>query len=144
MTNTLSLRSHWLLSPLLGSTIYAGFNGLVHFSDWCYLAASMAVAAVASAVVLPLYGWLLGHLMRHGQQWSALGRWAWLVGGTLALFGLANLLVGLLRTWPGPGGAWPWGMAAVVVSCLAVSQWHVFQRDAKKVSSHNENYPAEG
>ena len=36
--------------------------------------------------------------------------------GTLALFGLANVLVWPLRTWLGPGSTWPWGVAAVLVA----------------------------
>jgi hypothetical protein len=36
------LSRQWLLSLLLGSTLYAAYQGVMHFSDWCYLAASPA------------------------------------------------------------------------------------------------------
>ena len=135
--------NHWLLSLVLGSSIYAAFNGLVHFSDWCYLVVSTAVAALASAAVLPLYGLLLRQLARHGQHWPALGRWVGLGGSTLVLFGLANLLVWPLRTWPGPGGTWPWGVAAVVVASLELWQRPAFLQREKRVLSHNEKCPEE-
>ena len=106
----------WLLSLLLGSAFYAAYQGTVHFSDWCYLAAATATAACASALMLPLNKWLLKHLSCGGQHWPVPFRWAWLLGGTLALFGLANLLTLPLLTWLGPGGTWPWGVAALLVA----------------------------
>jgi len=110
------LKKQWLLSLLLGSAFYAIYQGTVHFSDWCYLAVSTAVAAGISALLIPLNKILLQQLAARGPQWSALGRWLWLLGGTLALFGLANLLVWPLRTWLGPGSTWPWGLAALLVA----------------------------
>lgn len=110
------LRRQWRLSLLLGSTGYATYQGVVHFSDWCYLAAATASAACISALLIPLNKLLLQHLLRHRQHWPAVGRWAWLLGGTLGLFGLANLLTLPLLTWLGPGGTWPWGVAALVVA----------------------------
>lgn len=110
------LSRQWLLSLLLGSAFYAIYQGTVHFSDWCYLGVSTAVAAGISGILLPLNKLLLRHLAARGPQWSALGRWLWLMGGTLALFGLANALVWPLLTWMGPGAAGPWGVAAVLVA----------------------------
>ena len=119
-------KKRWLLSLLLGSTLYAGYHGLVHFSDWCYLGVSTAVAAGASAAVLPLHRRLQGLWQRAGRvEWWA-GRGGRLAA-TLLLFGLANLLVWPLHTWPGPGGTWPWGIAALLVTGL--SSWEAGSED---------------
>ena len=112
------LKHQWMLSLLLGSALYAIYQGTVHFSDWCYQAVSTAVAAGVSALLIPLNEVLLQQLAARGPQWPVLGRWAWLLGGTLGLFGLANVLVWPLLTWPGPGAAWPWGVAAALVAVL--------------------------
>jgi hypothetical protein len=108
----------WLLSLLLGSAFYATYQGTVHFSDWCYLTVSTVIAAGISALTIPLNKMLLQQLATHGPQWPALGRWAWLLGGTLALFGLTNVLVWPLLTWLGPGSTWPWGVAAALVAVV--------------------------
>ena len=71
---------------------------------------------------MPLNGRLLRYLAGPGAVWSAVGRGAGLLLGTLALFGLANLLVLPLLTWPGPGGTWPWGGAALLVA-LGQQRW---------------------
>ena len=110
------LGCQWLFSLLLGSAFYAVYQGTVHFSDWCYLAVATAVAAGISALLIPLNKMLLRQLAAHEAQWPALGRWAGLLGSTLGLFGLANVLVWPLRTWLGPGSTWPWGVAAVLVA----------------------------
>ena len=112
----LPLARQWLLSLLLGSACYAFFQGIVHFSDWCYLGTSTAVAAGVSLGLVPFNKRLLGYLAAYGPQWPALCRWAWLLGGTGGLFGLANLLTWPLLTWLGPGGAWPWGAASLAVA----------------------------
>lgn len=113
------LINQWLASLLLGSIFYASYQGIVHFSDWCYLAAATASAACISGLLLPLQKMLLRHLGRDGRHWPAAGRWMWLLGGTLAIFGLANLLTLPLLTWLGPGGTWPWGIAALIVAAWA-------------------------
>ena len=105
---------HWLRSLLLGGACYAIANGLVHFSDWCYLAASAAVAAVVSAGLGPLHGWLVARPPRRGRAWPLL----WALGCTLATFGLGILLTWPLRSWPGPGGLWPWGAGALLATAL--------------------------
>lgn len=112
------LRRQWMLSLLLGSAFYAIYQGTVHFSDWCYLAVSTIVAAGVSGILVPLNKKLLNHLVAHGPKWPAMSRWAWLLGGTLGLFGLANVLVWPLLTWLGPGAAWPWGIAAALVAAV--------------------------
>ena len=116
--DNLRLFRQWLLSLLLGSACYALSQGIVHFSDWCYLAASTAVAAGVSALLIPLNKHLLNNLTACGPQWSVPGRWAWLLAGTLGLFGLATLLTWPLLSWPGPGGVWPWGAAALIATVL--------------------------
>ena len=108
----------WLLSLLVGGLFYAVYQGTVHFSDWCYLGVSTAVAAGVSLILVPLNKLLLRRLASQGPQWSAPGRWAWLSGGILGLFGLANGLVWPLLTWLGPGAAGPWGMAAMLVAVI--------------------------
>ncbi|GAB3589093.1 hypothetical protein [Hymenobacter daeguensis] len=118
MNNPKLFMRQWLLSLLLGSAFYAIYQGTVHFSDWCYLGVSTAVAAGVSGVLVPLNKLLLQQLAERGPQWPAFGRWLWLFGGMLALFGLANGLVWPLLTWLGPGAAWPWGVAAVLVAVL--------------------------
>ena len=45
----------WCPSLLLGCVCYFLANGLVHMSDWCYLATSAAVAGVVSAALGPLH-----------------------------------------------------------------------------------------
>jgi hypothetical protein len=62
-------------------------------------------------------------LATHGPQWPALGRWLWLLGGTLALFGVANVLVWPLLSWLGPGATGPWGVAAALVA--VVMHWNL-------------------
>ena len=89
---------------------------MVHFSDLCYLIAATVVAAGISALLVPLNKHLLQCLAAREAQWSRLSRWAWLLAGTLGLFGLANLLMWPLLTWLGPGEAGPWGAAALVVA----------------------------
>lgn len=116
MNSALPLSRQWLLSLLLGSAFYAIYQGTVHFSDWCYLGVSTVVAAGVSGILMPLNKLLLRQLSTHRPQWPTLGRWLWLLGGTLALFGLANVLVWPLLTWLGPGAAAPWGLAAVLVA----------------------------
>ncbi|MDO7876534.1 hypothetical protein Q5H93_17450 [Hymenobacter sp. ASUV-10] len=110
----------WLLTLLLGSIFYAGYHRVVHFSDWCYLGTSTFFAAGSSYLVIPLNGWLLRQLA--ASSWPAIGRWLALLGGTLALFALANLLVLPLLSWPGPGSTWPWGVAALLVAPLVHRQ----------------------
>jgi hypothetical protein len=102
----------WPRSLLLGSACYALANGLVHFSDWCYLAASAAVAAVVSAGLGPLHRWLVAQMPRRLQKWPLL----WALGCTLAVFGLGILLTWPLRSWPGPNGLWPWGSGALLAT----------------------------
>ena len=108
---------NWWLSLLLGSACYAVVNGLVHFSDWCYLAASAAVAAVVSAGLRPLHGWLVARPPRGLRNWPLL----WALGCTLAVFGAGVLLTWPLRSWPGPNGLWPWGAGALLTTALG--QW---------------------
>ena len=122
---TSSLLRQWLLTLLLGSTFYGAYQGVVHFSDWCYLAVATATAGIISALLIPLNAWLLQHLAARGPAWPALGRWAWLLGGTALLFGLANGLALPLLTWLGPGSTWPWGGAALVVA--VAQQWPLLQ-----------------
>ena len=110
------LRQQWLLSLLLGSLFYAIYHGTVHFSDWCYLAVSTAVAAGVSAILLPLHKLLLQQLAVRGPQWPAAGRCTGAVSITMLVFGLANVLVWPLHTWLGPSGTWPWGVAAALVA----------------------------
>ena len=110
----------WFLSLVLGSAFYAAYQGVVHFSDWCYLAAATVMAACISALLLPLNKMLLAQLARR-PHWPAVGRLVWLLGGTLGLFGLANLVALPLLTWLGPGGTWPWGVAALLVAVRG--QW---------------------
>jgi len=114
--STRHLLRQWLLTLLLGSAFYAACHHVVHFSDWCYLGVSTFFAAGASYLVIPLNGWLLRQLA--AEQFPAAGRWLGLLGGTLALFALANLLVLPLLSWPGPGSTWPWGVAALLVAPL--------------------------
>ncbi|GAB3650666.1 hypothetical protein GCM10027594_25920 [Hymenobacter agri] len=102
----------WLCSLLLGSACYALANGLVHFSDWCYLAASAAVAAVVSAGLRPLHWWLVNWPRRPLQK-PAL---PWALSCTLVVFGVGVLLTWPLRSWPGPGGLWPWGAGALMAT----------------------------
>ena len=102
----------WLHSLLLGCACYALANGLVHFSDWCYLAASAAVAAVVSAGLQPLQQWLVAQLPQQLRKWSLL----WALGSALAVFGLGVLLTWPLRSWPGPNGLWPWGAGALLAT----------------------------
>jgi hypothetical protein len=111
---TLLLRQ-WLFSLLLGSAFYACYHGVVHFSDWYYLGVATAVAAVVSALMVPLNGMLLRLLARR-PQWPAAGRWAGLLLGTAGLFGLANVLTLPLHTMLGPGSTAPWGLAALLVA----------------------------
>jgi hypothetical protein len=110
------LLRQWLLTLLFGSLLYAGYHGVVHFSDWCYLGVSTFFAAGSSYLVIPLNGWLLRWLA--AQPWPAAGRALGLLAGTLTLFALANLLVLPLLSWPGPGSTWPWGIAALLVAPL--------------------------
>jgi hypothetical protein len=128
----------WLLSLLLGSAFYAIYQGTVHFSDWCYLGVSTVVAAGVSGILVPLNRLLLRQLAAHGSQWPALGRWGWLLGGTLALFGLANVLVWPLLSWLGPGMAWPWGVAAVLVAVTMHRSLLTPDRQCKNKSSQSE------
>ena len=107
----------WLRSLLLGGVCYALANGLVHFSDWCYLAASAAVAAVVSAGLGPVHRWLLGWSGRPLQK-PAL---PWALGCTLAVFSVGVLLTWPLRSWPGPVGVWPWGAGALLATVLEAS-----------------------
>ena len=104
----------WFRSLLLGCTCYALANGLVHFSDWCYLAASAAVAAVVSAGLQPLHR-LLVNWPRCPLQRPSL---PWALACTLAVFGVGVLLTWPLRSWPGPGGLWPWGAGALLATLL--------------------------
>ena len=115
------LARQWLLTLLLGSTIFAAHQGLVHFSDWCYLATATVMAAGISALMIPLNCRLLQFLAEHGPALSSVGRWTLLLGGTGSLFALANLLTLPLLTWLGPGSTWPWGVAALLV--VLVVQW---------------------
>lgn len=108
------LLRQWAITLLIGSIFYAANHGVVHFSDWCYLGVSTFFAAGSSYLVIPLNGWLLRHLA--ASSWPVVGRWLGLLGGTLGLFGLANLLVLPLLSWPGPGSTWPWGVAALLVA----------------------------
>jgi len=110
------LLRQWLLTLLLGSLFYASYHHVVHFSDWCYLGVSTFFAAGASYLLIPLNGWLLRQLA--ARHLSAARRRLGLLGGTLALFALANLLVLPLLSWPGPGSTWPWGVAALLVAPL--------------------------
>ena len=104
----------WQRSLLLGSACYALANGLVHVSDWCYLAASAAVAAVVSAGLQPLHRWLVARPPRGLRAWPLL----WALGCTLAVFGMGILLTWPLRSWPGPNGLWPWGAGALLATGL--------------------------
>ena|GEM_PF-3088891 len=108
----------WLFSLLLGSTFYAIYQGIVHFSDWCYLAVATAVAGGVSLLVVPLNGLLLGLLTRNSSNWPLLIRWLVLLLGTAALFALANVPVYPLHTMVGPGSTLPWGLAALLVALL--------------------------
>lgn len=108
------LLRQWLLTLLLGSFFYAAYHHIVHFSDWCYLGVSTFFAAGASYLLIPLNDWLLRQL----TTWPVAARWPGLLGGTLALFALSNLLVLPLLSWPGPGSTWPWGVAALLVAPL--------------------------
>ena len=81
----------WWRSLLLGCAYCAASNGLVHLSDWCYLAASAAVAAVVPAGLRPVHGWLVARPPHWLQKLPLL----WPPGYTLAVFGL-----GVLFTWP--------------------------------------------
>lgn len=108
------LLRQWLLTLLLGSLFYAAYHHVVHFSDWCYLGVSTFFAAGVSYLLIPLNGWLLQLL----AVWPIASRWLGLLGGTLLLFGISNLLVLPLLSWPGPGGTWPWGVAALLVAPL--------------------------
>ena len=108
---------NWLLSLLLGCACYAIANGLVHFSDWCYLAASAAVAAVVSAGLRPLHGWLVARPPHGLRNWQLL----WALGCTLVVFGVGVLFTWPWRSWPGPNGLWPWGAGALLAT--AMSQW---------------------
>ena len=114
--NSALIRQQRLLSLLLGSLFYAIYHGMVHFSDWCYLAVSTAVAAGVSAILLPLHRLLVRQLAARGPQWPAAGRCAGAASVAVLIFGLANLPVWSLHTWLGPGGTWPWGAAAVLVA----------------------------
>ena len=116
-----NLLRQWLLTLLLGSATYAAYHGVVHFSDWCYLNVSSFIAGAVSALCVPLNGRLLRYLAGPGAAWPAAGRGIGLLLGTLALFGLANLLVLPLLTWLGPGSTWPWGGAALLVA-VALNQ----------------------
>ena len=109
--------AHWRRSLLLGCACYAVVNGLVHKSDWCYLAASAAVAGVVSAGLLPIYEWLMARPPRGLRAVPLL----WPLSCTLAVFGLGVLLTWPLRSWPGPGGLWPWGAGAMLATVW--SQW---------------------
>jgi hypothetical protein len=108
------LLRQWLLTLLLGSAFYAAYHGIVHFSDWCYLGVSTFFAAGSSYLVIPLNGWLLHYLHRPENTWPPAARGAALLSGTAVLFGLANLLVLPLLSWPGPGSTGPWGVAALL------------------------------
>ena len=110
-------RKQWLRALLLGSACYAASNGLVHKSDWCYLAASAAVAAMFMAGLWPLYWWLVTRPPRGLRVVPLL----WPLGCTLAVFGLGVLLTWPLRSWPGPDGVWPWGAGALLAT--AWGQW---------------------
>jgi cytochrome b561 len=112
----ITLTRQWLLSWLLGSALYAAYQGTVHFSDWCYLGVATFFAAGVSLLMLPLNRLLLRQLARRGPVWPVAGRWIWLLGGTAALFGLANVLVLPLLSWLGPLSSWPWGVAALPVA----------------------------
>lgn len=114
--NAHSLLRQWLFTLLLGSVFYAVYHHVVHFSDWCYLGVSTFFAAGSSYLVIPLNSWFLRHLT--ARHLSAAGRGLGLLGGTLALFALANLLVLPLLSWLGPGSTWPWGVAALLVAPL--------------------------
>ncbi|GAA4357317.1 hypothetical protein GCM10023185_21930 [Hymenobacter saemangeumensis] len=120
-----TLGRQWLLSLLLGSALYAAYHGVVHFSDWCYLGVSTAVAGGISLLMVPLNGLLLHRLSRHGTQWPAAGRWAGLLGGTATIFALANVPVLPLHTMLGPGSTLPWGIAALSVA--AAMRWRLMQ-----------------
>ena len=131
IANTLPLARQWLLTLLLGSIFYALSQGMVHFSDWCYLTAATVVAAGISAALVPLNRYLLCYLAASGPQWPKLGRWAWLLAGTLGILGLANLLMWPLLTWHGPGEAGPWGAAALVVT-VAIN-WKLLNAKPKQL-----------
>lgn len=103
---------HWLHSLLFGSVCYALANGLVRRSDWYYLAASAAVAAAVAAGLRPLHRWLGARPPRWGRARL------WALGSTLAVFSLGVLLTFPLRSWPGPGGLWPWGAGALLATAL--------------------------
>ncbi len=109
--------THWLRSLLLGCACYAVANGRVHVSDWCYLAASAAVAAVVAAGLRPVHEWLVARPPR-GLRTVPL---PWALGGTLAVFGMGVLLTWPLRSWAGPNGVWPWGAGALLAT--AWGQW---------------------
>ena len=109
--------AHWRHSFLLGCACYAVVNGLVHKSDWCYLAASAAVAGVVSAGLLSIYEWLMARPPRGLRAVPLL----WPLSCTLTVFGLGVLLTWPLRSWPGPGGLWPWGAGAMLATVW--SQW---------------------
>lgn len=104
----------WGCSLLLGSTCYAIANGLVHKSDWCYLAASAAVAGVVAAGLQPLHRKLVAQRPHRLRARPPL----WALGCTLTVFGAGILLTWPLRSWPGPGGLWPWGAGALLTTVL--------------------------
>ena len=123
-------RHNYLCALLLGCTCYAISNGLVHKSDWCYLAASAAVAAVVSAGLRPVHGWLVRQRPRWLHKWPLL----WALSCTLAIFGVGVLLTWPLRSWPGPGGLWPWGAGA-----LLATAWGYRRGSATTDDSRNRN-----
>ena len=102
----------WRRSLLLGCICYAVFNGLVHKSDWCYLAASAAVAAAVSWGLRPVHGWLVAR----PPLWLRALPLLWLLGCTLVVFGMGIVLTWPLHSWPGPGGLWPWGAGAMLAT----------------------------
>jgi hypothetical protein len=107
----------WRRSLLLGCACYAASNGLVHVSDWYYLAASAAVAGVVSVGLRPMHWWLVARPPRGLRSVPLL----WPLGCTLAVFGLGVLLTWPLHSWPGPDGVWPWGAGALVATMW--DQW---------------------
>ena len=81
------LARQWWRSLLLGSTCYALANGLFQVSDWCYLAASAAVAAVVAAGLRPVLRWLLSRPPRRPPHWLRARPLLWALGCTLAVVG---------------------------------------------------------
>ena len=65
----------------------------------------------------PLYRWL----MTRPPHWLHKLALLWQPGYTLAVFGLGVLLTWPLRSWPGPGGLWPWGAGALLATLWG--QW---------------------